>query len=176
VENAIGFTGALANVMIGAGSLMGGFGKPIVQAGNKLFQGQVNAAKARKVSNDAAALSGGTAPTGQYDYQTPGAEQASQARLSGVMWSETAVIKAGSKLVVDLKVHAAYFPRDLAHPFKLKSRPSEGSNPPEVVTDGMVQIRGGFLSHKFYPPVTIIGTSALFLAFVYWLVRIGVLQ
>ena len=37
VGNAIGFTGALANVMIGAGSLMGSFGKPLVSAGNQLF-------------------------------------------------------------------------------------------------------------------------------------------
>jgi hypothetical protein len=173
VENAIGFTGALANVMIGAGSLMGKYGKPLVTAGNKLFQGQVNAAKAQTVSKQAAALSTGT-DRSQYNYQTQ--QQAAAAPLSGVFWAETTPVKPGEKLLVDLKVQASYFKSDMSREIKLTSYPAEGINPPEATANGILQIRGGFLSHKLYPSLTIIGTSTLLLAFIYWLVRIGVLH
>jgi hypothetical protein len=173
VDNAIGFTGALANVMIGLGSLLGGAGKPLVAAGNKLFQGQVNAAKARTVSRQAAALGTGT-DRSQYSHSTQ-PDTVGQAPLNGIVWAETAAVKPGTKLLVDLKVQAAYFKNDMTRAFTVKSYPSEGANTSEVVAEGAVRIRGGFLSHKFYPPLVIIGTSTLLLAVIYWLVRIGVL-
>jgi hypothetical protein len=95
--------------------------------------------------------------------------------ISGVTWAETVTIKPGSKLLLDLKVQSAYFKSDMSRAFKLKSCPSEGPNAAEVIADGVIQIRGGFLSHKFYPPLAIIGISTLLLAVIYWLVRVGVL-
>jgi hypothetical protein len=173
VGNAIGFTGALANVMIGAGSLMGSFGKPLVSAGNQLFQGTVTASKAQTVSANAVALGTGE-DRSQYDYRTQ--QGSTDTSFSGVLWAETVALKPGNKLVLDLKVQASYFSSDMSRSIQLKSQPSEGNNPTEVKADSVILVRGGFWSHKVYPPLTIVGTSTLLLALIYWLVRIGVLH
>ena len=147
VSNAIGFTGAVANVIIGFGSLLpASIGRPILQAGNQLFQSSSNASRAQTVSQQAAELGKGPRPT---EYPRPyqaGSENVVQ--TGGVAWAETPSVKPGEKILVDLRIQATYFKSDFTRTIQLKSCASEGARSQVITADGQVRVRGGFLSHE----------------------------
>ena len=172
VDQAIGFSGALGNVLIGIGSLLpASIGKPILQAGNQLYQSSAKANQAQVVSQQAAELGKGPRPT-----EYPSSYQSdSIAPPTGITWAETLPVKPGEKLIVDLKIQASYFKKDMTRTVKVTSLASEGPQSPIVTADGVVKVRGGFLSHKFYPPLVIIGFGMLLLGFVYGLARLSMM-
>jgi hypothetical protein len=167
-ERAMGFTGAIASLLVSVGSILpGSVGSSIMRTGTQISRQQAQASRIQQVSSQAAAF--GKTGGGTTAQSVPRQAPISTAVMNA--WAETPVIQPGGTLMIDLVIHSHWVPADTSRPFLLKSRCTACEHAPLVAEDGAVQVKGGFWSHRVYPVLLILALGLGSLLAAFWLAR-----
>ncbi len=167
VERAMGFSGALASLLVSIGSILpGSLGRSLSQSGSQLSRSQSQASRIQQVSNQAAAFTQTGGQPGPRSVAVA-APQPEPTRAVNA-WAETPLVQPGGTLLIDLEILSDWAPADVSRPFLLKSRSTSSESALLVAEDYAVQVKGGFWSHRAYPLLLISAISILSMGLAYW--------
>jgi hypothetical protein len=159
-----------AGVLSSASSLLSGLGnilprqlgRPFQQLGSRIYRGQMKVGVARSKVNRTMSYapnissSGSTVPT------------ASTADTS-IVWAETQSVDPGESLTLSVLLKPAWSGQDQVCAFRLLSISPDAPTAQVVAQESQVTVKGGFLSHAFYPQLVVLALTAALLVGLFWM-------
>jgi hypothetical protein len=160
---------SISNMLTSFGSILPKeIGRPLQQAGSKIYRGQIKVGSAKSKFNRTTAY----IPTRSSTNNAPPVVSVTQ---NQVLWAETPVIKPGDKLDIRIRLCSAAVEHDKSWSFRILSV-ATGSPLQEVVAqENQVNIKGGFLSHALFPQLLLLGLLAAALIALFWMRSTGYL-
>jgi hypothetical protein len=171
IGSGLGIASTVSSLLMSIGNLLPSqVGRPLVQAGSKLYRGQMEVSYTQGKVDRTRGYFGKGKPR-------PAASQPAQAAAAATaaesLWAETPPVQPGEKLKIQVLLRSAWAAQDQLWPFRIYSYPVEAAQPEILHQESQVQTRGGFFSHALYPQLVIWLLTGAGVYLLFWLRNTG---